>query len=161
MGEKIGKMFDVEGGQVEHFGTIKAYKKWWKIVYADGDKEDMNYRQLATLSTPPNFASLKYANPDQQVKAFLQKSDGAPRLEAVRQPGSNEVVEFKLQQVSWALVSVFLVQDSKSPLQGAYVPADDFCHGMRNLGLSDLLAQHPDVKVSPMDAVRAWISKSA
>ena len=127
VGSAVGKMF--EG--VEYFGKITAYKKWWKVRYDDGDREQLNYRQLATLSTPPNFSRLKYPAPDQQVTQFLKESDGL------------EVVEIKLLQEDWALVSVFLVQDSKTPLQGAYVLADDFCHGMRELGLPELLHKHP------------------
>jgi hypothetical protein len=57
-------------------------------------------------------------------------------------------------------VSVLLVQDSKTPLQGAYILADDFCHGMRELGLPELLHKHPEIKLSPVDDVRAWIAKS-
>ena len=94
------------------------------------------------------------------MKDFLKTSDGCHRLQAYAVPGMKELVEFKLEQETYTLISVFLVQDSKTPLQGAYVPEEDFAHGMRKLSLRDLVSNHPCVQVAPMDDVRAWIAKS-
>jgi len=35
IGQRVGKTFD----GVEHFGVIKSFKKWWKVVFDDGDRE--------------------------------------------------------------------------------------------------------------------------
>ena len=87
-------------------------------------------------------------------------SDGSLRLNVIAKPGAKEPEEFTLEEAKFTLVSVFLVQESKTPLQGAYVPEDDFAHIMRRLGLKDLLRLHPCVQVSPMEDIRAWIAKS-
>ena len=85
------------------------------------------------------------------MKDFLKTSDGCDRLQAYAVPGMKELVEFKLEQETYTL---------KNPLQLAYVPEEDFAHGMRKLSLRDLVSNHPCVQVAPMDDVRAWIAKS-
>ena len=69
-------------------------------------------------------------------------------------------LEFSVEGAMWALISVFNVRDSKFPLQGAYIEEDEFCHGMRDLDLPTLRSQYPNVKLSPMDDIRAWIEAS-
>ena len=66
--------------------------------------------------------------------------------------------EFSLKDQRWVLVGVFMVQDCKRPLQGAYIEEDnDFAHGMRLLGLAELQEKHLSVRLSPMEDIRDWI----
>jgi hypothetical protein len=65
-GERIGKMFhpfgQTEGEMLEFLGAIVSYepkKKWWHVVFDDGEEEDHNFRQLHALSTPPGFSLLQ------------------------------------------------------------------------------------------------------
>ena len=45
-----------------HCGTISHFKKpWWRVTYEDGEFEDLNFKQLANLETPPSFSELQYA----------------------------------------------------------------------------------------------------
>ena len=79
-------------------------------------------------------------------------------MQAVQQKGCKPT-DFKLEQKTWTLISIFLVQDSKRPLHGAYVDEDDFCHAMRDmpLHLHELKTKYPEVRVSAMDDIRRWI----
>jgi hypothetical protein len=93
------------------------------------------------------------------VKAFLQLAgDKGVVFSEVRK--GEPPVEFRMEGATWALISVYNVASSKFPVQGAYVEEDEFCYGMRDLDLSSLLSKYPHVKVSPMDAIRAWIEAS-
>ena len=132
------------------------FKKWWKVEYDDGDAEDLNYRELATLQTPPDFQILKYASPAEMVRDFFKAAGGAPTLAIATNKGGS-LEEFSLEGASWTLISVFNIKDSKCPLQGAYVLEDDFCYGMRDRDLKTLLSEFPGVRLSPMEDIRTWI----
>ena len=103
----------------------------------------MNYRELATLQTPPDFQILKYASPAEMVRDFLKAAGGAPTLAIAANKGGS-LEEFSLEGAS-------------CPLQGAYVLEDDFCYGMRDRDLKTLLSEFPGVRLSPMEDIRTWI----
>jgi hypothetical protein len=93
------------------------------------------------------------------VKDFLQLAgDKGVVFSEVRK--GEPPVEFRMEGATWALISVYNVSSSKFPVQGAYVEEDKFCYGMRELDLLSLLSKYPHVKVSPMDAIHAWIEAS-
>ena len=116
----------------------------------------MNFRELATLQTPPDFQILKYASPAEMVRDFLKAAGGGPTLAIATNKGGS-LEEFSLEGASWTLISVFNIKDSKCPLQGAYVLEDDFCYGMRDRDLKTLLSEFPGVRLSPMEDIRTWI----
>jgi hypothetical protein len=157
VGEMVAKMFDNTGDDVLCEGTITKFSKWWTVLYSDGDTEDLNFKQLTQLDKPPCFDKLQYPTPDEACATFLKKTNGVNSLMAVKQKGG-ELCEFKLEEDLWTLVSVFLVQDSKRPLQGVYVAQEDFHEDMRELGLAELQNAHPNkVRLSPMEDIRHWI----
>ena len=156
VGQKVTKTFD----GVSHSGTITRFNKWWLVQYDDGDFEEYNYRQLEAMEHPPDFTVLKYPTPDVMAQEFLKASNGTNSMQEQSLKGGAPE-EFTLDGATWTLISVYNVLDSKSPLQGAYVEEDEFCHGMRVLGLQELISKHPSVKISPMDKIRAWIEASS
>ena len=44
-GQRVTKIFEGK----EFLGTVASFKKWWHVVFDDGDEEDLNYRQLSQL----------------------------------------------------------------------------------------------------------------
>ena len=156
VGLPVTKMFD----GVEYPGRITMFKKWWQVKYDDGDVEDLNYRQLATLATPPSFDALKYPTPDVAAHDFLKAAKGVPSRVAVASKGG-QPEEFMMEGATWTLISVYNVKGSKSPLQGAYIEEDDYCHDMRGMRLDDLQHKYPGVRVSPMGEIRDWINTSS
>ncbi len=45
-------------------GIVVGYndqKRWWRISYEDGDEEQLNFRELCMLDTPPDFTSFRYS----------------------------------------------------------------------------------------------------
>ena len=143
-------------GTIAYEATITKFKKWWTVKYDDGDTEDLNYRQLVDLERPPKLGALKYPNPDAACAEFMKRSKGQTEMKAV-QPKGCKPTDFKLEQKTWTLISIFLVQDSKRPLHGAYVDEDDVCHSMRDMPLHELEAKYQEVRVSAMDDIRRWI----
>jgi hypothetical protein len=65
--------------------------------------------------------------------------------------------EFKLEGCKWTLVQLYLVGETKNPLHGAYVESDDFYLGMRYMDLTAPRAKHPEVRLSPIEEIVAWI----
>ena len=57
-------------------------------------------------------------------------------------------------------MQVYLVGETKNPLHGAYVESDDFYLGMRDMDLTALRAKHPEVRLSPIEEIVAWIDAS-
>jgi hypothetical protein len=45
-------------------------------------------------------------------------------------------------------------------LHGAHVEFDDFYLGMRDMDLTALRAKHPEVRLSPIEEIVAWIDAS-
>jgi len=153
--QRVVKDFEEHG---LHHGTIVSFKKWWKVEYDDGESEDMNYKDLTRLAQPPNFDVLKYNTPPAAVDEFLNKSNGSTSMTVVGANGS--VDAFRLEEQDWVFISVFLVPDSKVPIQGAYILLSDFEGSSRELTLRDLRASYPTVRTSPMDDVNKWIEQS-
>ena len=60
--QRVAKVFP-DG--ITYHGEIVAYNiqhKWWKVEYVeDGDKEDLNFRQLCKLDTAPDFSVFRYS----------------------------------------------------------------------------------------------------
>ena len=136
------------------------FKKWWKVKYDDGESEDMNYIDLTKLAQPPNFDVLKYKTPPAAVEEFLQKSNGCTSMVVPGLDGSGSVNTFKLEKQDWVFISVFLVPDSKVPIQGAYILQSEFEGSSRELTLRELQAAYPTVRTSPMDDVNKWVEIS-
>ena len=57
-------------------------------------------------------------------------------------------------------ISVFLVPDSKVPIQGAYILKSEFEGSSRDLTLQELKVAYPAVRTSPMDDVNKWVALS-
>ena len=47
--------------------------------------------------------------------------------------------------------------ESKNPLHGAYVEEEDFCQAMREMDLAELQQRHPEIRLSPIEEIVAWI----
>ena len=155
IGQRVSKMFAEHG---LHHGTITSYSKWWKVRYDDNEEEDMNYQELAKLARPPNFDLLAYNTPPVAVDEFLKKSGGSTTLELPGVGGS--VSTFKLEEEDWVFISVFLVPDSKVPIQGAYILQSEFEGSSRDLTLRDLKAAYLTARTSPMDDANRWVALS-
>ena len=160
IGMKVAKLF----GDVEYRGVIDGYKKgrrWWRISYDDGDREELNYRELVKLAQPPDFSKLQYESPVAEFESFMRDSGGSPTLindNAGTKPG--EPGFFSLESEEWTFISVFLVQDSKFPIQGAYMLRSDFEEETRDLTLAKLREAHSSVRLSPMEDMQSWIDAS-
>jgi hypothetical protein len=115
--------------------------------------------QLSELSAPPDFSVLKYPSPPDAMAGFMKKSNGASAFDA---PAAKDgpLVTFTLKRSTYVFISVYLVSDSRTPVQGAYLPAADFHHDMRRLALAELQKEHRGVQVSDMGAINEWISQS-
>ena len=182
----IGMEVSETFGGVEYRGVIDGYikgKRWWKIHYDDGDREELNYRELVKLTQPPDFSKLKYEPPAAEFESFMRASGGAPTLindNAGTKPG--EPGFFTLESQEWTFISVFLVQasfafyispmlpscftpallvqDSKIPVQGAYMLRSDFQEEARDLTLKGLKEAYPSARLSPMEDIQSWIDAS-
>ena len=77
IGKRVAKLFD----GVEYPGTIVSFKKWWKILYEDGDSEELNYRELQKLVDPPDCSGLEYEAPAKEFDAFMRASGGRTALD--------------------------------------------------------------------------------
>ena len=154
VGQRVAENF---GGKL-FAGTIVSFNKWWRVEYDDGDAADLNYRQLANLATPPDFDPLEY-DPSADVAIELLRSGGAAKSAFAIDKGGVPPT-FNLECQTWTFISVFLGQDTKIPIQGAYCPEDDFCYGMRDMGLTELRSRYKCVEVSSMENIRSWIEAS-
>jgi hypothetical protein len=67
---------------------------------------------------------------------------------------------FSLERLQWCFISVYLVQDSKIPIQGAYIARSLFEVEARDLTLLQLKAAYPEARLSPMEDIQYWIDKS-
>ena len=155
IGQPVSKHFEEHG---LHHGTIISHSKWWKVRYDDKEEEDMNYQDLTKLARPPNFNLLAYKTPPDAVDEFLKKSNGSTSLELPGIGGS--VSAFKLEDEDWVFISVFLVPDSKVPIQGAHILKSEFEGSSRDLTLQELKVAYPAVRTSPMDDVNKWVALS-
>ena len=154
VGQRVGR--DFETGYFE--GEVASYKKpWWKVVYDDGDKQEVTYRELAQFKKPPDFSVFSYPSPDVEAQNFLEESGGKTTFKAGC-PG--RWVEFHLEGCDWTLVQVYIVGDSKNAIQGAYIETDDYCANMRAMSLNELRASHSGVRISPIEEIVTWIDRS-
>ena len=58
--QRVAKVFP-DG--ILYSGVIVDYneqKRWWQISYEDGDEEQLNFRELCILDTPPDFSCFRY-----------------------------------------------------------------------------------------------------
>jgi hypothetical protein len=55
---------------------------------------------------------------------------------------------------------VHVARQQEATARCLYRRRRDFAHGMRRLQLAELLAKHPDVRLSPMEDIRYWIEAS-
>jgi hypothetical protein len=155
IGLRVAKLFD----GVEWGGEIVSFKKWWKIKYDDGDCEDVNYRDLMKLHQPPDCSSLVYESPAQEFDSFMRDSGGKTKLKNnACKKGEPNV--FILEREEWTFISVYLVQDSKIPIQGAYIGRSLFEIEARDLTLLQLKAAYPEARLSPMEDIQLWIDRS-
>ena len=121
VGMEVTKLFDGD----EHEGKIASYsraRRWWKIHYDDGDREQLNYRELVKLVKPPDLNKSQHETPVSEFESFMRTTGGVPTLKnnnAGAKPGEPEF--FTLDSQEWCFITVFLVQDSKMPIQGAYI----------------------------------------
>jgi hypothetical protein len=67
---------------------------------------------------------------------------------------------FTLERLQWCFISVYLVQYSKIPIQGAYIARNLFEVEARDLTLLQLKAAYPEARLSPMEDIQYWIEKS-
>ena len=82
-----------------------------------------------------------------------------PQKEPETKGGEPNVFYMESQQ--WTFISVFLVQDSKTPIQGAYISRCKFQEQSRDLTLQELKGAYPEARLSPMEEMQAWIEKSS
>ena len=74
--------------------------------------------------------------------------------------GGSGNTTFWLEEEEWVFISVFLVPDSKVPIQGAYILQADFEGSSRDLTLRELKEAYPTARTSPVDDVKAWVERS-
>ena len=164
-GERIGKMFypfgQTEGEMLEFLGTIVSYKpkkKWWHVVFDDGEEEDCNFRQLRALSTPPGFSLLQPVPPPVEAATFLNCTDGQPSGAVAAPSDLNALEDFRLEDTEYTFISVFFLTTTE-PFVGAYILDEDFYHGLRMLSY-DELKETAGVHVTPMPQLHKWIEDS-
>jgi hypothetical protein len=157
VGQRVAKIFDADG--VEYEGKIIAFNKWWKVQYDDGDLGEYNYRELANFAQPPDFDCLAYDSPAADFEAFMKVSGGSPSTENPTAKAGEPGV-FCMECKEWCFISVFLVPDSKVPIQGAYMLRSDFQEETRDLTLRELKEAHPAARLSPMEDIQSWIERS-
>ena len=102
--------------------------------------------------------NLNITPPPAAVDEFLKQSSGSTPMAV---PGVNGSANtFTLEEQEWVFISVFLVPDSKMPIQGAYILQSEFEGSCRDLTLRELVAANPTVRTSPMDDVNKWVEQS-
>ena len=52
------------------------------------------------------------------------------------------------------------MQDSKVPIQGAYIEKENFQEESRDLTLRELKEVYPAARLSPMEDIQSWIDRS-
>ena len=164
-GERIGKMFhpfgQTEGEMLEFLGTIVSYKpkkKWWHVVFDDGEEEDYNFRQLYALSTPPDFSLLQPVPPPVEAASFLNCTDGKPSGALAAPSDLNALEDFRLEDTEYTFISVFFLTTTE-PFVGAYIEDEDFYHNLRLLSY-DELKETAGVHITPMPQLHKWIEDS-
>jgi hypothetical protein len=160
VGMEVTKLFD--GDEYEgKIASCSRARRWWKIHCDDGDREQLNYRELVKLVKPPDLSKLQYETPVSEFESFMRTTGGVPTLKnnnAGAKPGEPEF--FTLDSQEWCFITVFLVQDSKMPIQGAYILRDEFQVESRDLTLLSLREAYPTVRLS-MEDIQSWIDASA
>lgn len=102
----------------------------------------------------------RYNSPATEFGSFLKASAGCTSFnDPTSKEGEPNVFSMESQQ--WTFISVFLVQDSKTPIQGAYISRCRFQEDSRDLTLRELKEAYPDARLSPMEDIQSWIEKSS
>ena len=102
----------------------------------------------------------RYESPATEFDSFLKASGGCTSLKEPETKGGEPNV-FYMESQQWTFISVFLVQDSKTPIQGAYISRCKFQEQSRDLTLHELKGAYPEARLSPMEEIQAWIEKSS
>ena len=138
-----------------HRGKISHFKKpWWRVTYEDGEFEDLNFKQIANLETPPSFAQLQYAPARETSTACNDFLSTAP----LKGGGISGEAVFSLAGDTWKLISVF--QDAQSRMVGAYCPLPDYTDAMDGVSRSQLVLQYDTVEVALFSDIKLWIEAS-
>jgi hypothetical protein len=107
------------------------------------------------LHQPPDCNScLVYESPAQEFDSFMRDSGGKTRLKNnACKKGEPNV--FILEREGWTFM-----QDSKIPIQGAYIGRSLFEVEARDLTLLQLKVAYPEARLSPMEDIQLWIDRS-
>lgn len=156
IGGAIAKDFGDEHGI--HKGAIVAFNKpWWQIRFEDLDTEDLNFKQLTNLHTPPSFAALQYA-PHATTAAPATACNDFLATAPLKGGDTSAAAVFTLSGDTWKLIAVF--KDDSGRMVGAYCPLPDYSDVMDDLTRQQLALQHDTVEVALFSDIRLWISAS-
>ena len=112
------------------------------------------------LHQPPDCSSLVYESPAQEFDSFMRDSGCGKTKLKNNACKKGEPNVFILEREEWTFISVYLVQDSKIPIQGAYIGRSLFEIEARDLTLLQLKAAYPEARLSPMEDIQLWIDRS-
>ena len=150
VGAEVGQVFE-DSSETIFPGAIVAYdpkRRWWKVVFDDGDSAEYNFRELTKLAKPPNFSCLTYS-PTSACEEYLS---------AVRDDNTGLQSDgvFTLEGKMYKLVNVFC--DEKTFIFWcAYCAVEDHCEAMGDYSRESLKNTFPEVEIAPYEDVKAWV----
>jgi hypothetical protein len=166
IGMRVGKMFcpmdEPEGELLEFLGTVAKYdktRKWWQVVFDDGEKIQFNFRELCAFSTPPDFSVLTPVTPDAEAAQLLAATEGSCAGRLPQPADTDTIADFRLEKEDYTFISVFFLTTTE-PFIGAYILEDDFSHDLRMMSYDDL-AVEKGVHFTPMPELHRWIAASS
>jgi hypothetical protein len=143
VGEEVGREFE-EFPNVIFAGAIVSYdsqKRWWKVVFEDGDTADYNFRELTKFVKPPNFSSLTYEATTACAEYLAEVS-----VENI----------FRLEGVVFKMINIYCDHCTRI-FWCAYCPLEDFCDGMEELTRNVLRTTFAEVEFATYEDVKVWV----
>lgn len=165
IGMRVGKMYcpmdEPDGELLEFLGTVTKYdktRKWWQVLFDDGEKIEFNFRELCAFSTPPDFSVLTPVTPDAEAAQLKAASKGAATATMPAPSDTTNLTTFTLEAEDYAFISVFF-ETTTSPFVGAYILQSAFVENLRLMSHEDLLLE-AGVHFTPMPKLHEWIAAS-
>ena len=150
VGAEVAQTFDGCGNTI-FLGAITAYnekRRWWKVVYDDGDSAEYNFRELTKLVQPPDFSPLTYGS----YTACDQYLSEVPSI------GDNLQTDnvFRLEGTMYKMINVFC-DETTFKFWCAYCPLEDHFDGLEDYSRASLRVACPDVDIALYEDVKAWV----
>ena len=164
-GMRAGKMFcpmdEPDGELLEFLGTVAKHdktRKWWQVIFDDGETTQFNFRELCGFSTPPDFSVLTPVTPDAEAAQLKQASNGATSGTMPAPSDTTTLTNFALEAEDYSFMSVFFVTTT-APFVGAHVLQSAFVENLRLMSHEDLQME-VGVHFTPMPELHRWIAAS-